>query len=347
MTALWLEKAKINRPDELIFNKGIFNEWINWDMRIPNTLIIGANGSGRTTFWNLYIAHVISESASKITNVEMLTLKGKRSTDPYLVKCITTPVSVALDLTTQESHDQEVLNTILTPFLEVPPNTHLAPYRLIILEGAESLSANSQQALRLILERHVRYNRFILTTSNEYDIIEALRSRCYQVRLATPSQDEIIKVWQRVAPTPTPPIEVLEAGRYSNLKTILLYGQYHYQTTQVLKFATPPLTPQTFTNHQLVEIHKLVANPLFAIEKIRTFVQTLINQCLPFSEICVLIFMSSMHIIWVRSVSKNQSPIPTFLKLANISMIAERRVRLGNQPIYHLEFLILSLLALF
>lgn len=65
-------------------------------------------------------------------------------------------------------------------------------YRTVILDNAESVRRDFQQALRRLIERHHETTQFILTTRHLGKIIPALRSRCLPVPVPAPDDEAIV-----------------------------------------------------------------------------------------------------------------------------------------------------------
>ncbi len=66
-------------------------------------------------------------------------------------------------------------------------------YRTVLLDNAESVREDFQQALRRIIERHHQTTQFILTTRQLGKIIPALQSRCLPVAVPPPDDAAVIE----------------------------------------------------------------------------------------------------------------------------------------------------------
>ena len=66
------------------------------------------------------------------------------------------------------------------------------PFKLIILDEADEMTADAQTALRRIIEDTARYCRFILIANNISKIIEPLQSRCAVFKFTRIHEDDII-----------------------------------------------------------------------------------------------------------------------------------------------------------
>ena len=78
-----------------------------------------------------------------------------------------------------------------------------------MLTEVDSLSNDAQHALRRTMEKYVATCRLILITNSTSRVLPAIRSRCLNIRVPAPSEDEIISI-----------LQVRNLQQYKNLKTI-------------------------------------------------------------------------------------------------------------------------------
>ncbi|WP_330630735.1 AAA family ATPase [Halocatena halophila] len=74
-------------------------------------------------------------------------------------------------------------------------------YKTIVLDNAESVREDFQQALRRIIEQHHRTTQFVLTTRQPSKLIAPLRSRAFTIPVRTPTHDEIVDVCTQILDT--------------------------------------------------------------------------------------------------------------------------------------------------
>jgi replication factor C small subunit len=72
-------------------------------------------------------------------------------------------------------------------------------YKTILLDNAEAIREDFQQALRRVMERHHRTTQFAITTRQPSKLIPAIRSRCFPIPVRAPTADEIRAVLRDVA----------------------------------------------------------------------------------------------------------------------------------------------------
>jgi len=72
-------------------------------------------------------------------------------------------------------------------------------YKTILLDNAEDVREDFQQALRRIMEQHHRTTQFIIATRQPTKLIAPIRSRCFPVPFRAPSTAETTTVLGRIA----------------------------------------------------------------------------------------------------------------------------------------------------
>jgi replication factor C small subunit len=72
-------------------------------------------------------------------------------------------------------------------------------YKTILLDNAESIREDFQQALRRVMERHHRTTQFVVTTRQPTKLIPPIRSRCFPVPVRAPTTDETKAVVRSIA----------------------------------------------------------------------------------------------------------------------------------------------------
>ncbi|WP_435123747.1 AAA family ATPase [Halobaculum sp. D14] len=67
-------------------------------------------------------------------------------------------------------------------------------FKTVVLDNAEAIREDFQQALRRVMEQHHRTTQFVLTTRQPSKLIPPIRSRCFPVPVRAPTTDETIAV---------------------------------------------------------------------------------------------------------------------------------------------------------
>ena len=72
-------------------------------------------------------------------------------------------------------------------------------YKTVLLDNAEAIREDFQQALRRVMERHHRTTQFAITTRQPSKLIPAIRSRCFPIPVRAPTAEEISAVLRDIA----------------------------------------------------------------------------------------------------------------------------------------------------
>ena len=71
-------------------------------------------------------------------------------------------------------------------------------YKTVLLDNAEAIREDFQQALRRVMERHHRTTQFVIATRQPSKLIPPIRSRCFPVPVRAPTADETMAALRRV-----------------------------------------------------------------------------------------------------------------------------------------------------
>jgi replication factor C small subunit len=104
------------------------------------------------------------------------------------------------DRTTKYKRDwakRDMINHVLTEFASYAPVS--GAYKTILLDNAESVREDFQQALRRVMERHHETTQFVIATRQPTKLIPAIRSRCFPVPVPSPEKAAVKAVLADIA----------------------------------------------------------------------------------------------------------------------------------------------------
>jgi replication factor C subunit 2/4 len=168
MSRLLVEKYRPRNLDNFIGNKDIVNIVKNFikEKHIPHLIINGSPSTGKTSLVHIIInslfeQHIIKERVLEVNASED---RGIRVIRNKIKKYVTSSIN------------------------NIESN---ACFKIIILDEADTLSMDSQYALRRIIEDSSKSTRFILVCNNMNTIIPPIISRCMVLNLKQLENSEI------------------------------------------------------------------------------------------------------------------------------------------------------------
>ena len=91
---------------------------------------------------------------------------------------------------------RDMINRVLKESASYAPMS--GEYKTILLDNAEAIREDFQQALRRVMEQHHRTTQFVIATRQPSKLIAPIRSRCFPVRVRAPTIDESIDVLETI-----------------------------------------------------------------------------------------------------------------------------------------------------
>jgi len=97
----------------------------------------------------------------------------------------------------RESSKADLVNHVLKESASYAPVA--GEYKTILLDNAEGMREDFQQALRRVMEQYYEATQFVIATRQPSALIPPIRSRCFPVPVRAPSQAEVVGVLESVA----------------------------------------------------------------------------------------------------------------------------------------------------
>jgi len=164
---MWVEKYRPQKISELVNQKeilGSINSMLKNQSEIPHFLFSGSAGVGKT-------------SAALCLSKEIL---GEHSKD------------YTLELNASDERGINMVRERVKKFSRFAGLDTEIPFKIIILDEADEMTADAQTALRRIIEDTAKICRFILIANNLSKIIAPIQSRCVVFKFTKISDKEIL-----------------------------------------------------------------------------------------------------------------------------------------------------------
>ena len=171
---MWVEKYRPHKIADLIDQKeivGSIQSLLKNQSEMPHLLFSGSAGVGKTTM-ALCLSH------------EILGEHWKDST---------------LELNASDERGINMVRNRVKTFSRFAGLDSEIPFKIIILDEADEMTADAQTALRRIIEDTAKFCRFILIANNVSKIIAPIQSRCAVFKFSTIPEKDMISHLKEIA----------------------------------------------------------------------------------------------------------------------------------------------------
>ena len=166
-SSMWVEKYRPTKIASIINQKeivGSLRSLLKNTSEMPHLLFSGSAGVGKTTTALCLAREILGDSWREYT----------------------------LELNASDERGINMVRERVKKFARFSGLDTNIPFKLIILDEADEMTADAQTALRRIIEDTAKHCRFIMIANNISKIIEPLQSRCAVFKFTRISEEDIV-----------------------------------------------------------------------------------------------------------------------------------------------------------
>ncbi|OTF79956.1 replication factor C subunit 3-like protein [Euroglyphus maynei] len=196
---LWCDKYRPERFDQFQFhqNEAARLKKLISQENFPHLFIYGPCGSGKRTIVRSLLFEIFGSTSRKL-KIETKIFEapsGKKISQTFLSS------NLHLEVNPSENgyYDRVVVQELIKNMATNLSVIKKYPFKMIVIDQADSLTKEAQQALRRTMEKYAETCRIILMAEHSSRIIPALKSRCLMFRCSSPSTDELCQVLRTIA----------------------------------------------------------------------------------------------------------------------------------------------------
>jgi len=196
-----------------------------------NLLVHGPKGAGKTAAVRAYAREVHDNPDADFTELNVADVfdmtKKEVSNDPRFAAFIDSKRR-------RESSKADLINHVLKESASYTPMS--GSYKTILLDNAEGMREDFQQALRRVMEQYYEATQFVIATRQPSAVIPPIRSRCFPVVMRAPTHAETVGVLEDVVTAEgvdhdDDGLEYVAGYAEGDIRTAVLAAQTTYQET--------------------------------------------------------------------------------------------------------------------
>lgn len=297
---LWIDKYRPSTLEKLTFHPEV-NRLLDQMSKcndIPHLMFYGPSGGGKKTRVSALITgiykkpgkiHAETKVVQKTTTSSSSTTSTASSGPKVEINVVMSNCHIELNPSdVGNTQDKMIIQEVIKEIASSPPLNSLAPFKTIVIHEADRMSREAQDALRRTMEKYSKTCRIILIATSACRISAAIRSRCLQIRVPLPPQEQIVTCLKDIARSENvtlPDNLALNIAKQSGgnvRKAVLSFEAEYARVGNALSETTRVQKPdwEVYLQKNVVDVIVCDQTPA-TLAKVRMAVYELLTHCIP------------------------------------------------------------------
>ncbi|ONK74293.1 uncharacterized protein A4U43_C03F4760 [Asparagus officinalis] len=344
---LWVDKYRPRTLDKVIVHDDIASNLkkLVSEQDCPHLLFYGPPGSGKKTLIMALLKQMFGPGAEKVKmeNKAWKIDAGSRTIELELTTLSSTH-HVELNPSDAGFQDRYIVQEIIKEMAKNRPidTKGKKGFKVLVLNEVDKLSREAQHSLRRTMEKYSASCRLILCCNSSSKVTEAVRSRCLNIRVNAPTNDQIVKVLEFIGKKEGLQLPAGFAARIANHSNrSLRRAVLAFETCKVQQYpftvdqGIPPLDWEQYVSEIASDIiNEQSPKRLFLV---RGKLYELLVNCIP------------PQIILKKLLSELLKKLDSELKheICHWAAYYEHRMCLGQKAIFHIEAFVAKFMSIY
>jgi replication factor C subunit 3/5 len=161
---------------------------------LPNILVHGPEGSGKQTFIRLLLKEIYGCDVERLTS-ETYSIVGYGNS-PTEIQIVQSHYHMIIE-PSNNGFDKYIIQEIINEYAKrqiIQIGDRNVPFKIILINNIDRMSYYAQTSLRCTMERYHQTCKFILCGYQISKILDPIRSRCLNVRIPHPKNEELLEL---------------------------------------------------------------------------------------------------------------------------------------------------------
>ncbi|KJH43730.1 hypothetical protein DICVIV_10247 [Dictyocaulus viviparus] len=323
--SLWVDKYRPKRLSELTYHLEQANDFAELVKTndFPHLLLYGPSGAGKRTRIHCILRELYGSGAQRLRlDRKSLTTPSNRKIE---IDTVSSNYHIEMNPGEVGIYDRVVVQEIIKQIAQTSQiaSSTQKSFKVVVLMEADQLTLDAQHALRRTMEKYSMSCRLIICCESLSRIIDPLKSRCMTIRIAAPTDDEIVT---KARGNVRRALLSMEAVKRKGLP-IKDNEQVPEPEWEIYIRETAELIMKKQSNENVIAV--------------RERLYELISRCIqPSTIFCVGVKYLLRELL-------KRSPQSIRLEIIEVAALYEHRLRKGQKAIIHLEAFVVAFMDIY